>query len=67
MAHGFTSTRHSSPGLKAAGNMNSAGTGNVTGSRLNKGGDKNWRGKRGGAAKMGSHKSYGRSMKKMDY
>ncbi len=46
---GFTSTRHSSPGLKAKGSMKAAGA-NVKGSNLNAKGDKAWRGKRGGSA-----------------
>ncbi len=53
----FTSTRHSSPGLKAKGSMKAAG-GNVKGSRLNAKGDKAWRGKRGGSGK----KSYSKAM-----
>ncbi len=52
----FTSTRHSSPGLKAKGSTKAAGA-NVTGSRLNAKGDKAFRGKRGGAGKMGKSKS----------
>ncbi len=52
----FTSTRHSSPGLKAKGSMKAAGA-NVKGSKLNAKGDKAWRGKRGGNAKMSHSKS----------
>lgn len=52
---GFISTRHSSPGLKAKGSTSAAGA-NVKGSRLNKGSDQNWRGKRGGVHKA-SHKT----------
>ena len=63
MAHGFISTAYSAPSLKGKGSTSSAGA-NVKGSNLNKKGDMYWRGKRGGEAKMGSHKSYGRSMKK---
>ena len=57
MQHGFISTRHSSPGLPALGSTKRAGA-NVKGSNLNKGGDKAFRGKRGGNAKMGKGKSH---------
>lgn len=56
MKGGFISTRHSSPGLKAAGSTKRAGA-NVKGSRLNAKGDKHWRGKRGGE-KMAGKKGY---------
>lgn len=52
MKGGFISTRSSSPSLKGKGSMKAAGA-NVKGSRLNAKGDKNWRGKRGGAKMMG--------------
>lgn len=55
MSNGFVSTSHSSPSLKGKGSMKSAGA-NVKGSNLNAKGDKAWRGKRGGSAKMGKSK-----------
>ncbi len=67
MAKGFISTDTSSPSLPSKGSMKAAGA-NVKGSRLNKGGDKGWRGKRGGEGTMG--KGYSKSMsssKGMDY
>lgn len=58
---GFISSKHSSPSLKGLGSW-SKGTGNVTTSRLNAKGDKNWRGKRGG-----EKKSKGKSAPGMHY
>lgn len=65
MAHGFISTDHSSPSLPSKGSMKAAGA-NVKGSKLNKGGDKGWRGKRGGEGTKSKSKSMGYS-KSMDY
>ncbi len=66
MTHGFTSTRHSTKSLKSFGSMNAAGA-NVKASNLNAKGDMSPRGKRGGGAKMGSHKAKGRGMSKTGY
>ena len=63
MKGGFISTRHSSPSLKSLGSTSKAGA-NVKGSNLNAKGDMYPRGKRGGTATMGSHKSYGHGMGK---
>ncbi len=58
MAKGFISTDTSSPSLSGKGSMKAAGA-NVKGSKLNKGGDKGWRGKRGGEGKKSKSKGMG--------
>lgn len=56
MSKGFISTDTSKPSLSAKGSMKSAGA-SVKGSNLNKGGDKAWRGKRGGSATKSKSKA----------
>lgn len=54
---GFISTRHSTPGGKPSGSFSKAGA-NVKESRLNAGGDRAFRGKRGGVGKKKGGKGY---------